>query len=462
MAAEDKTHVLVLPYPAQGHLPPLLHLSKVLAANGIRVTIFNIESIHKQLLKSWDPSSAGKRIHFEALPFPVDIPFGYDASVQEKRVEFHQLLMSKLRDEFEALVPRLEPAPSCILADESLFWSKPIAKKFGLPSVSYFPGNAAWSSISHHLCLLASKGVFPLRDPECVIDYVPGLPPTKLEDFPEYLHDMEKETLEAWAKHPGKMKDATWVLVNSFYELEPHAFDVMKQTIGPRYVPIGPLFPLTSTGSGEIKTSLRHEEHGCLEWLQTQAAGSILYISFGSCSSLSEAQFEEFMEGLAASKQQFLWVLRPDTVLNGRCDLYQKCRELTKDQGCFVAWAPQLKVLAHPSIGGFLTHCGWNSTFESICNGVPMLGWPRHSDQSLNCKLMSEDWKIGMRLGAFNKFLKRAEIAEKLSDFMDKEKILEFRMNVKKLENAAREAAAPGGSSYVNLESFFREMRGAI
>ena len=72
--------------------------------------------------------------------------------------------------------------------------------------------------------------------------------------------------------------------------------------------------------------------------------------------------------------------------------------ERTKDRGMVVKWVPQVKVLGHPSVGGFVTHSGWNSCLESMSMGIPMLGWPFFADQFLDCQFCKDVWKIGLDL----------------------------------------------------------------
>ncbi|XP_024521929.1 UDP-glycosyltransferase 85A7-like [Selaginella moellendorffii] len=238
-----------------------------------------------------------------------------------------------------------------------------------------------------------------------IIDYVRGVKPLRLADVPDYMQG-EKVWKEICIKRSPVVKRARWVLVNSFYDLEAPTFDFMASELGPRFIPAGPQFLLDDSRKNVV---LRPENEDCLGWMDEQEPGSVLYISFGSVAVLSVEQFEELAGALEASKKPFLWVIRPELVVGGHSnESYNGFCERTKNQGFIVSWAPQLRVLAHPSMGAFLTHCGWNSVQESIANGIPMLGWPYGGEQSTNCKFIVEDWKIGVRFSKTGAGIDRA------------------------------------------------------
>ncbi|KAK3423551.1 hypothetical protein EUGRSUZ_F00349 [Eucalyptus grandis] len=115
------------------------------------------------------------------------------------------------------------------------------------------------------------------------------------------------------------------------------------------------------------------EDLGCLEWLDLKPPGSVVYVNFGSITVMSQAQLVEFAWGLASSGQVFLWAIRPDLVVGDAAILPPDFLVATRERSLLVSWCPQERVLSHSAVGGFLTHCGWNSTIESIATGVPVV-----------------------------------------------------------------------------------------
>ncbi|GKV05932.1 hypothetical protein SLEP1_g17880 [Rubroshorea leprosula] len=167
-------------------------------------------------------------------------------------------------------------------------------------------------------------------------------------------------------------------------------------TIGPLHALLSSVIkdspPLPSTNS-----LLWKEDQDCMSWLDSQPLTSVVFVSFGSLVQLTLDQVLEFWHGLTSSGNGFLWVIRSDSI-TGEHDMERILKELkdtAEGRGRIVSWAPQEEVLAHPAVGGFLTHSGWNSIMESIYAGVPMIGWPKFADQQLNSRCVSDVWKIG-------------------------------------------------------------------
>ena len=158
------------------------------------------------------------------------------------------------------------------------------------------------------------------------------------------------------------------ILINTFEALETPELEAIRDelaTSGIRAFAIGPLHKLSTIGGAG---SLLEQDRSCVEWLDTQAAGSVLYVSFGSVAPVHRHDFNEVAWGLANSGKPFLWVVRSGLVLGSEdAELPEGFERAVRARGKVVRWAPQQEVLAHRAVGGFRTHSGWNSTLESIC-----------------------------------------------------------------------------------------------
>jgi len=244
-------------------------------------------------------------------------------------------------------------------------------------------------------------------------------------------------------------------LVNSYEDLEGPVLRDLNNKFSGKVLSIGPL--LLSAGDTTVNTSVWKEETQCLDWLDEQRVSSVIYVSFGSITVLSNEQLIEFAWGLEASNQPFLWAIRPDLIQGHSALLPLDFMERSKDRGFFVSWAPQSKVLSHPSVGGFLTHSGWNSTIESICAGVPMICWPFFAEQQTNRRFVDQVWKIGFEMPEEVSRENVETLVRKLMNPED-EQMKMMRKNILELRETAIQAGQVGGSSYNNMEKFLRQM----
>lgn len=153
-----------------------------------------------------------------------------------------------------------------------------------------------------------------------------------------------------------------YVLVNKFEELEGREAVAALSLDGCPAVARGPVFLPNFLEGRHSATSLwEEEEESSLAWLNMQEPASVIYISFGSLAVKSQEQLRELALGLEDSGHPFLWFLRSDMAEGNPVVLPDGFVERTKDWALLVAWAPQVKVLAHTSVGLFLTHAAWNS-----------------------------------------------------------------------------------------------------
>lgn len=249
-------------------------------------------------------------------------------------------------------------------------------------------------------------------------------------------------TLEHALQAASTAKKAQCMLFTSFYELEPFTIDSIRENLNYPLYAIGPSIPHM------LLPEANSSDH--LIWLDNQPKNSVLYISLGSFLSVSPSQFEEIATGVHASEVKFLWVTRENSSL---------VQEICGDNGLVIPWCDQLKVLTHPSVGGFLTHCGYNSTLETLFAGVPVLAFPIFWDQLLNSRLLTDECNVGLNLRdkkGKEGILSREEIknaVKKLMDLRNRESN-EMRKRASDWSRAANRAVNEGGSSFISLSNF--------
>lgn len=223
---------------------------------------------------------------------------------------------------------------------------------------------------------------------------------------------------------------------------------------------IGPFHPISIPG----KNPNSDNSNNCLEWLQKQGPNSVVFVSFGTTSSLSHEQISELALGLERSDQKFIWVLRDadkGDVFEGeirRAPLPQNYEERVRGRGVIVReWAPQLEILSHASTGGFVTHCGWNSCIESISMGVPVAAWPMHSDQPRNAVLMTKVLRVGVELKDWSRrdeVVSASRVEEVVRRLMESGEGDEMRRRAAELGDSVRKSVMGGGDSSKELDSF--------
>nr|GEW44751.1 7-deoxyloganetic acid glucosyltransferase-like [Tanacetum cinerariifolium] len=203
--------------------------------------------------------------------------------------------------------------------------------------------------------------------------------------------------------------------------------------------------------------SVWKEDRTCLLWLDQHPPKTVVYVSIGSLAILTLDQLLEIWYGLVNSKKPFLWVRRPGSITGGYDELRVPIEllEATKDMGCVVNWAPQEDVLAHRAIGGFLTHCGWNSTLESIVQGIPMICWPFYVDQLVNSRFVGEVWNVGIDI---KDTCNRLIVEKAVRDVMDLKQEA-FTQSTSTWENLAKESINEKGSSSMNLDRLIDDIK---
>lgn len=499
----SRPHVLAIPIPAQGHITPFTRFCTMLASqHGFTVTLVNVDTLQNRMADSQRSPRSNTKSDDGAAPRPAaDVDDGHKTTeeaagplpgLRRENIslpgldmsndfrmsldQFFKALDAGVEDATEKLVQRLsdEGTPvTCLITDVLLSSAtQRIAEKFGIPRIAmlcsslsinllrFYFANGKLSLDDAIVSAISKRDTAPMDAFSDNNDPASGLPAViRNRDLPTYKHVEDnteftsrfynRECQVAFGKAQG-------IVVNSFEELEGPAFKAFaEQWIkGPVYG-VGPLMDLQQQSA-----SLWKEEDDCLQWLDLQPPKSVLYISFGSVTVLSKSQFEEILHGLQASGHRFLWALRPDLVEGSPASIPDQFLSHTKGQGLayVVRWAPQLRVLSHPSVAGFLTHCGWNSTVEAVVCGVPMLCWPYFTDQFYDTKYIVEEWKVGLRfeqsvVGGRAAEIGRDEVERVVRELMTMEADHELRQNVVRLQEAARSSLQAGGSSHSSIRA---------
>ncbi|KEH18132.1 UDP-glucosyltransferase family protein [Medicago truncatula] len=407
------THIAVISVPLFSHQSSIIELCKRLI------------HLHKYIhitciFPTIDAPIPATLKLLESLPSSINCTFLPPVNIQDLPHEDPSLLLllavsqslPSIHNSLGSLLCSTSTTPPvALIVDLMATQALEIAKEFNLLSFIYFPLSAMAMSLLSHLPTLHEKfsceykdHIEPIQFPGC------NVPIHGQDLIPNFLHDR-------------------------------------------------------SNSSDESNESI------CLKWLENQTPNSVLYVCFGSGGTLSQQQINELALGLELSNQKFLWVLREPsnskdvnyqsaTIGNDNNDLLKYLPhgflERTKEQGLVVPlWAPQTKILSHTSTGGFLTHCGWNSTLESIVLGVPMITWPLFGEQRMNAVLLTEGLKVGLKI-KFNEngIAERVEIAKVVKDLMLGEERSEIRQRIEELKDDAACALAEDGSSTRALFEF--------
>lgn len=367
---------------------------------------------------------------------------------------------------FKSLITKLNASSTpvtCIVADLFMGFTHDAARELDIPEIVFWTSGVGALISVHEYPKLLERGLVPREessflakeDLDTMIDCVPTMSGMRVKDLPTFVRKTspgDEYMLQALCLQVERAKRASAIIFNTFYELESDLLDMLSSIFPPCYG-VGPLKLLEKKIDESvacIKSNLWKEENSCLQWLESKQKSSVIFVNFGSSTVMSHEHLLEFCWGLSKSNSPFLWIIRPDLVDGKSVLLPPEFLAETSDRGMLASWCPQEQVLNHPSVGGFLTHSGWNSSIESISSGVPMICWPFFADQQTNCWSCCNKFGVGMEI-AYD--VKRDEVAKLVIELMNGDKGKEMRKNAIDWKNKAEKAcASPFGTSIVNLE----------
>ncbi|TYJ41559.1 hypothetical protein E1A91_A03G030700v1 [Gossypium mustelinum] len=423
-------HVLVVTYPAQGHINPLIQFAKCLTSKGVKTTVattlYTVKSINVSSTIAIEPISDG----FDEGGFN-------QAPTLQAYLESFKAAGSKTLTELIMKLNNSGTPVCCVAYDLMLPWALDVAKDFGISAAMMLTNSASVCSLYWHI----NQGGLNLlaKQETLAAPPMPGLPSLDVSDLPSFLAQPTSQSayLALILDIFGICEENDWVFCNSFEELESELVEALMAKwpvvmIGPMvpsfyldsriegdtsygaslwnydndqclkwldsmplksvvYVSFGSMASISNEQFQEIACGAslwNYDNDQCLKWLDSMPLKSVVYVSFGSMASISNEQFQEIAWGLKASNMPFLWVAK-ELKDNQLLELIDSIGEM----GLVVKWCNQLEVLAHQAVGCFVTHCGWNSTLEGLSLGVPMVCVPQWSDQPTNAKFLAHVWK---------------------------------------------------------------------
>ncbi|KAI4327559.1 hypothetical protein L6164_020004 [Bauhinia variegata] len=469
-------HVALLSSPGLGHIIPVIELGKRLVLqHNLKLTILVVASqtseAEDQLMKSVMSDKLCDIVEV-AVPDISDLIDANDGIVTRLRVMMRQVCPS-LRSVLCSL------RPSVLIVDIFGFEALSIAEELKIPKFIYVASHAWFTSLLIYTTVLDRQVQGQYVDQEEPFQ-IPGCSPVRPEDVFDPMLDRNTREYQEYLRVAFGMLKSDGLLLNSWEDVQHKDLESLRDPDllgGILKVPVYGIGPLVRPAESNSQDSNRN----LFDWLDKQSFESVIFVSFGSGGTLSFEQTTEVAWGLELSQQRFIWVTRPPTA--GRADsaffstgdggsqqsdrddhhpsnfLPEGFLSRTKNIGVVVQqWAPQAALLSHPSVGGFLSHCGWNSTLESLTNGVPMIAWPLYAEQRMNATLLEEELGVAVRPKVLptKKVVERDETATMVKQIM-KLNNNPIRDRARLIQHSALKALSEAGSSFIALSQLAQQ-----
>lgn len=470
--SSNDLHIAILSSPGVGHLLPVLLLANRLAAqHNIRTTILAVT-----VGGAPSESSLLKLQTEEGLVETVELPLGDISHLINPSIQVVTRLCMMLREALPLIrsaIASMDRKPDALIVDLFGTEALPIALEYNLPKYVYVPSTAWFTALTIYCPVLDGEIKGQYVDET---DYlkIPGCKPLRPVDVVDPMLNRDDQQYVEYLRQGKEFTLFDGILLNSWEDLESQTLDAFRENEALRSVvtvPVYPIGPLTRPIEPDLL------ENGLMDWLDKQPNQSVLFVSFGSGGVLSPEQMTELAWGLELSQQRFIWVVRPPT--SGRVDDAFFTRDngsegspgylppgfltRTRNTGVLIPlWGQQVKILSHPSMGGFLSHCGWNSTLESIVSGVPLIAWPLYAEQRINAALLTEELGVALRPEELptRKVVGREEIEKLARTLIQGEDGQVMRDKVKRLKiSAANALSETSGSSHKSMCQILSHIR---
>ncbi|XP_028778917.1 anthocyanidin 3-O-glucosyltransferase 2-like [Neltuma alba] len=470
-----KSRLVFIPAPGMGHLVSTVEFAKFLIDHDHRfsITVFVVKAPGATNVDAYTDSLTSspnfpKRLQLIHLPIHESQSAPY----------LHQLVQNSIPLLKQALFDLIQeshsnpdsPRLAALVVDMFCTAMIDVANDLGVPAVVFYTSGAAYLGLMLHLHALREQGIYDTTAPNFKDSGTELIIPSFANPVPANVLPsgvLEKEWEGFVDEYVRGLRKSNGIIVNTLEELESQAIHSLSEG-GTRIYPVGPILSAKDD-------ERRQQGSDIIEWLDDQPESSVLFLCFGSRGCFGQDQVREIASALENSGVRFLWSLRkpPREGSKGITD-YSDPEEVlpagfldrTAGIGKVIGWAPQARVLGHKAVGGFVSHCGWNSILESVYFGVPVATWPLYAEQQANAfELVRElkmgveislDYRVNFKNGSNSGMISGERIEKGIEEVMKRES--ERRRKVKEMSELSRKALMEGGSSFSHLGRFIDDV----
>ncbi|KAJ4897577.1 UDP-glycosyltransferase 71B2 [Raphanus sativus] len=471
-----KLELVLVPSTSHGHLPPLVEFSKLLVDGHDHLCVTVIIIPPRQELRT--PSISSYIASLSTMPrdrlrFIVlsDADRSNSPNTEPDFLSYSESYKPAVKATVAKLYDQARPDLSKLVGfvvDMFCTQMIDVANEFEVPSYLFYPSSAVFLGLQIHmqyLCDVEKYDVGELKDSDTELEEVPFLTrslPAKC--VPSVIVNDE---LPVVLSHARRFQETKGILIDTFSELEPQAVKFISG--GDSHLPT--VYAVGPVGLDSVD----YKQTEVLRWLDDQPYRSVVFLCFGSMGGFNEEQAKEIAIALERTGYRFIWCLRraaptgpPREFTNLEEILPEGFLERTVEIGKVISWAPQRAVLSSPAIGGFVSHCGWNSILESVWFGVPVATLPLYAEQQLNAFEMVEEMGLAVEIRNHfqGEYMAAAETTTELIAAEEIERGIrclmkqdsDVRDGVKKMSEMSHMAVMDGGSSHAALVKFIQDV----
>ncbi|KAL2334386.1 hypothetical protein Fmac_015599 [Flemingia macrophylla] len=470
-SSEPVVHVAFLASAGMGHLNPCLRIATLFLRHGCKVTLITPKptvSLAESNLISRFCSS------FPHQVTQIDLNLvTLDPTTANTKDPFW-VQYGTIRRSLHLLLPIISSLPTplsafiydCFLVTP-LF---PITEKLSCPCYIYFTSAARMLSLFSHVPVLAASNPSSHEHLSSFIGEeisIPGIAsPIPRSSLPPLLLHPNSLFERMIMEDSPKLSKLNGIFINSFEKFEGEALAALNEgKVAKGLPPVYGVGPIKAWEFENVEESQRGYMGPILKWLDEKSEGSVVYVSLGSKTETRVEQIKDMALGLIESGYSFLWVVKLKMVDKEEEEdledvLGSELMSEVREKGLVVkVFVDQMGILGHPSVGGFVSHGGWNSIIESVWEGVPIMTWPQGGDQKITSEVVRisgvgvwpQEWGWGSQ-----DVVKGNEIANRIKEVMTNES---FRVKAAEMKKAAREAAGVGGSCEVIVKKLIEEWK---